>query len=209
MTSYSLLSFPLDPISFLCNPRVSECRESNSPQPCANHFPSFVFPLSLALMCGCQHIASGALDIIEERWWIKKRGGKTWETWSDSTDRWLRTPRTMHKLQNRIALLLLFLCTASAVVNESPMTLPPLCPHLFAQRARLHTSYMTYRDPHAQRHILMCLCRTSMQTIWDKDEVTKFDQSIFCGRCKILPRHKNKHYFFDSIMFKHNFPLFS
>lgn len=80
---------PSRSISFLCNPRVSECRESNSPQPRANHFTPFVFPLTLALICGCQHIASGAVDIIEEKWWIRKRGGKTevgiWETWNDST----------------------------------------------------------------------------------------------------------------------------
>lgn len=129
MTSHSLLSFPLDPISSLCNPRASECCESNNPQSCANHSTPFVFPLTMALRSGCQHIASGAVDIIEEKWRIRKRGGKSRSGYMGdikwlNKDRWQHIPRVMHKVQYRIALQLLFLCTPSVIVNELPVTLP-------------------------------------------------------------------------------------
>lgn len=122
-------------------------RATSRPQSCANHSAPFVFPLTLALMCGCWYIASGAVDIGRgENGELEEEGGKTEVgikkerkkgdvKWLEQ-DRWLNdmpVSRVMHKLRSRLLLLLLFLflctpaCSSEWITYDPPSSAPHVC----------------------------------------------------------------------------------
>lgn len=162
---------PLHPISFLCNPRAADCCAANSHSPVQIISPPYVSPLTLALMWGCQHIASGCRGHCwGETEQIKERGGGGGEMVADVNggmkwlgDRWPRDEETLSARRPRLVLLLL----NHHQVHKWASHLWPL--HMFVVWARqiVHKLFNIQTWTHAS-------CTTFMST---------YKNRSFCWQC--------------------------
>lgn len=129
---------------------------------CKSLHPS-VLPLTLALILRRQHTASGTVDIIEEKWRMRGRGGRrekeerrcmeevSWEM------KWVNKMRclfpVMHELQNRLTLhWLLYIQNEVVNTHLKPCDSPSL-QHLLSEWHSLCTCMHTCTHTHKQRAI--------------------------------------------------------